>query len=273
MASDGYVPGYSEHEARRLIVQASVIEHLTENVLRKAGLSAGMHVLDIGSGVGDVSMLAARLVRPNGTVLGLERSPGSVAIARDRAAAAGIFNVSFAVGEIGAYVPEQRFDALIGRLVLLFLPDPAAALKRLAGFVRPGGVIAVQEVDMRMWSTVPASELYGRVIGWLVQAVEGAGVEPDMGSKLPDVFGGAGLPPPFLDAAQVAGCQPDSPQYQFLADMVGALLPHIERLGLATADEVALASLADRLRQEAITQRLTVFSSRMIGAWVRLPMG
>jgi ubiquinone/menaquinone biosynthesis C-methylase UbiE len=272
MSSNDYVPGYSEQEARRLTVQASVIDHLTEGVLRQAGLTAGMEVLDVGSGVGDVAMLAARLVRPNGTVLGLERSAQSVAIARHRAAAAGIFNVDFVVGEIDSFVPDRQFDALTLRLVLLFLPDPAVALCRVAGFVRPGGVVAVQEVDQPTWSTVPRNDLFDKVIGWLVGTMTRSGVEPEMGCRLAEVFRRAGLPAPFMNAAQIAGCQPESPLYQFLADMIRTLLPHIVRLGLATEQEIAIGTLSERLRQEVAAHHLTVFSSRMIGAWARLPL-
>jgi cyclopropane fatty-acyl-phospholipid synthase-like methyltransferase len=54
-----YPLGYSENEARRLAAQAALFEDLTEDMLRRADLYAGMQVLDVGCGVGDVSLLAA----------------------------------------------------------------------------------------------------------------------------------------------------------------------------------------------------------------------
>ena len=60
--SQTYPLGYSEVEARRLEQQAALYKELTEDVLRRAGLCAGMRVLDVGCGVGDVSLLAAELV-------------------------------------------------------------------------------------------------------------------------------------------------------------------------------------------------------------------
>ena len=57
-----YPLGYSETEFKRLERQGAFLRDLTEDVLRRAGLAAGMHVLDVGCGVGDVSLLAATLV-------------------------------------------------------------------------------------------------------------------------------------------------------------------------------------------------------------------
>ena len=69
----GYALGYSDDEERRLATQARMFEGLTEDVLRHAGVGPGMHILDIGCGLGDVSFLAAWLARPNGSAMGIDR--------------------------------------------------------------------------------------------------------------------------------------------------------------------------------------------------------
>src|SRR6202007_1153318 len=84
-----YPLGYSESEFRRLERMAAFFRDLTEEVLRRAGVAPGMHVLDVGCGVGDVSLLAGTLVGPTGAVLGIDRSAEAVDTARRRAAAAG----------------------------------------------------------------------------------------------------------------------------------------------------------------------------------------
>src|SRR5215471_14941118 len=114
-----YALGYSDSEFRRLERQAEFFRDLTEDVLRRAGLAPGMHVLDVGCGVGDVSLLAATLVGPSGAVLGIDRSAKSVDVARRRAAAAGQVSVHFEAVELDAFSPKQKFDAVIGRLVLM----------------------------------------------------------------------------------------------------------------------------------------------------------
>ena len=80
-----YIFGSAESEHERLIRQAARLAPYTERFFREAGLDAGQRVLDIGSGVGDVAMLAARLVGPSGEVVGIERDPHSIARARARA--------------------------------------------------------------------------------------------------------------------------------------------------------------------------------------------
>jgi 2-polyprenyl-3-methyl-5-hydroxy-6-metoxy-1,4-benzoquinol methylase len=59
---ENYPLGYSEAEAKRLIEQGAMLEGLTNDLLSRAGLAPGMQVLDVGCGVDDVSLLAARIV-------------------------------------------------------------------------------------------------------------------------------------------------------------------------------------------------------------------
>jgi ubiquinone/menaquinone biosynthesis C-methylase UbiE len=102
---------------------------LTEDVLRRAGVSTGMHVLDLGCGVGDVSLLAARLVGPHGSGLGIDKAPSSIEIAQRRAAAEKIANARFETADLLSFDPAVRFDAVVGRFVLLYMPPcrcPAA---------------------------------------------------------------------------------------------------------------------------------------------------
>src|SRR5215471_15388515 len=89
----GYLLGYDAAEQNRLIRQARLLGPATERLFRDAGISIGQRVLDIGSGLGDVSLIIARLVGPSGSVTGVERNAASVAQASDRAAAVGFQNV------------------------------------------------------------------------------------------------------------------------------------------------------------------------------------
>jgi protein-L-isoaspartate O-methyltransferase len=93
MAS-GYVLGYSDIEQDRLIRQATLLSPITERLFREAGIGGGCRVLDIGSGIGDVAMIAARLVGASGEVLGIERNASFVARARERVATIGFRNVA-----------------------------------------------------------------------------------------------------------------------------------------------------------------------------------
>jgi ubiquinone/menaquinone biosynthesis C-methylase UbiE len=66
--------GHSESELQRLLNQSHFYGELTEEVLKRAGIAKGMHILDVGCGAGDVSFLAASIVGPAGSVLGVDSS-------------------------------------------------------------------------------------------------------------------------------------------------------------------------------------------------------
>jgi ubiquinone/menaquinone biosynthesis C-methylase UbiE len=270
--SSSYPLGYSEDEARRLAAQAAFFEDLTGDVLRRAGIGPGMHILDLGYGVGDVSFLAGGMVGANGTVLGIDRNASSIEKARHRAIALGLSNVRFEVSELETFDNEgQRFDALIGRLVLLYLPDPVATLRRFRNFLRPGGVIAFQEVDMDQISQFPASELFTRVSSWIIASFKSGGAETNMGKRLLSTFLLAGLPRPTMIAASRVESGPDAYAYTYITAILRSLLPLVERAGVASVQEVAIDTLAERLRQNATANEIVTFLPRMVGAWSRLP--
>jgi SAM-dependent methyltransferase len=92
--ADSYALGYSEAEFRRLKFQGEYLRDFTADVLRRAGIAPGMQVLDIGCGIGDVSLLAAEMLSSSGAVLGVDRSEQALAVARQRAAAAKRFRLA-----------------------------------------------------------------------------------------------------------------------------------------------------------------------------------
>jgi SAM-dependent methyltransferase len=266
-----YALGYSSEEAKRLAQQAEVLEPLTEDLFRRAGIAPGMRVLDLGCGVGDVSMLAARLVGPTGSVLGIDRSEASLETARRRVRIAGLDNVAFLMTEIDGFDPTEAFDAIVGRLVLLYLPSPSATIKRLARGVRHGGPVVFQEMDMSAFQVVPAASLAERTSGWIRSAFSAGGVPVDMGPRLPGIFIDAGLPRPRMLAGQRVESGPDSFAYAYCAATVRSLLPLLERAGLATAVDVGIDTLEARLRAEAAAPGVVIYLPRMVGAWSRVP--
>jgi ubiquinone/menaquinone biosynthesis C-methylase UbiE len=149
MTSNGptshYAMGSSDAEHERLIRQAARLAPLTERLFREAGIGPGQRVLDLGSGVGDMAMLAAKIVGASGKVVGIERDANSIARARSRIAESGLHNVSFTQSDVNQITSDKPFDAAVGRFILEFLPDPVAVLRSLSQLVRPGGVLAFHE--------------------------------------------------------------------------------------------------------------------------------
>src|SRR5262249_3929812 len=146
LAEDGkpeatYSLGQSDQETQRLMAQARLLNLPLRRLLEDAGISPGMRVLDVGSGAGDVSLAGADLVGPNGAVVGVDVNPAILETARRRAQDAGLGNSVFVVGDIQQQLPlEGEFDALVGRLVLTHLADPAAVLRKLLRHLRSGGI-------------------------------------------------------------------------------------------------------------------------------------
>jgi protein-L-isoaspartate O-methyltransferase len=130
-----YALGSTDAEHERLIRQASRLAPCTERFFRDAGIGPGQRVLDLGSGVGDVAMLAARIVGPSGEVVGIERDARSIARARARVADASLRKVSFTQSDVGQIPSDKLFDAAVGRFILQFVPDPVAVVRSLSQLV------------------------------------------------------------------------------------------------------------------------------------------
>jgi ubiquinone/menaquinone biosynthesis C-methylase UbiE len=127
--SHEYELGHTDFELRRLNTQARLVDPMTRQFFKSAGIVAGMRVLDIGSGAGDVAFLAAELVGPSGEVVGTDRSPAAVNAATAGAKARSLGHVSFRIGDPTALEFDRQFDAIVGRYVLMFSPDPVAMLR------------------------------------------------------------------------------------------------------------------------------------------------
>jgi SAM-dependent methyltransferase len=270
---DAYPLGRTDDETQRLVRQAQIYGPITRQLFVAAGITTGMNVLDLGSGAGDVSLLLADLVGPRGRVVGVDLNPDILRTARRRVDAAGWSHVSFLDSPIADLDLQEEFDAVVGRWILMYQPDPATVLRRVTRLLRPGGVVAFLESELTM---LPRSFPSGPVHEWLAEMSrprQGAGVFPEtsMGTKLFGTFLDAGLPAPQLRMDAPIGGGLDWPGYRLVADTMRSLLPMIESLGLATAADIGLDTLEDRLRDEVVSVNGVQVLPVVIGAWSRRP--
>jgi 2-polyprenyl-3-methyl-5-hydroxy-6-metoxy-1,4-benzoquinol methylase len=179
-----YVLGHSAEELNRLIDQARLFGELTEDVFVRAGIGAGMRVLDVGCGAGDVSFLLARMVGPSGAVVGVDRSEDAVAMASSRAKAMGLSQVSFSQGEIEDISFDQPVDAAVGRFVLMYSPDPSVSLRRIATNVRAGGIVAFQEMNVAEAKSFPQVDVFEQSMRWIIETLDREKVKNLMGLGL-----------------------------------------------------------------------------------------
>ena len=263
-----YVLGHSDRELDRLSRQAHLIDPITRRFLCAAGIVPGMRVLDVGSGAGDVAFLAAELVGAGGEVVGTDRSPAALATARQRADARSVRNVVFREGDPVEMTFDRPFDAVIGRYVLMFQRDPAAMLRGVAKHARRGGVIFFQEPDLDGARSFPPAPTYDRCIQWIRETLRLSGAVPRMGMKLFSTFIAAGLPAPSMQLETlVAGVANNADPLHLFADLAGTLADAMERLGVATAAEVGLETLAERMISEASASGSVILGRFEVGAW------
>ena len=269
-----YAPGYSEEERRRLIEQAGFFGGFTERLFVDAGIGPGMRVLDVGCGVGDISLLAASLVGPEGAVLGVDRDSLALGHARERVSAMGLTNVDFVEGDIRELTFDEPFDAAVGRLVLMYLADPADTLRRIADLLRTGGIVAFQELTLAEGGLAyPEAPLLLRTGDLINETFRRAGTEMEMGLKLYSAFIAAGLPAPHMRAERPIGGGPDYPGYRWMAQITRSILPLMEQLGVASAEEIDVETLQERLRDEVAGSGGVVAMPTLMGAWARKTAG
>jgi 2-polyprenyl-3-methyl-5-hydroxy-6-metoxy-1,4-benzoquinol methylase len=266
-----YALGHSEQELERLTRQAQAFEPFTRQLFEEAGISRGMRVLDVGCGSGDVAFLAADLVGPSGEVVGVDCERKAVDWADARAHSRGVRNVKFVEGDPAEMQFDRQFDAIVGRLVLMYYPDPVDTVRKLMRHVRAEGLIVFQEMDLANACSLPLAPLFERSLTWIKQTLSGTGARIQLGLELYPVFLAAGLPGPSMRIDALIGGGPQCPAYEIVAEVVQSLLPVMEKLKIATAAEVQVATLAERMRDEVVALNGIVRSAGFIGAWSRKP--
>ena len=265
-----YSLGHSEKELQRLKRQAAWYEPSTLRLFERAGISDGMRVFDLGCGAGDVSFAARKLVGASGEVLGIDRSELAVTEARQRVRAAGLNNVQFLTTDLDRFKSEKKFDAAVGRLVLMYPPDPAATLRSLLPSLTPRAIFAFQEADYCVAAaSYPEDTLYAAMVQ-LITDVMSATSNVRMGADLFKTFIAAGLPAPQLHIEVFTGGTPDYPGFEVVAEIVRSLLPSIEKRGLASATEIDVETLAQRMRDDALSKQAICSWPGFVNAWTRL---
>jgi SAM-dependent methyltransferase len=210
MNEANYPLGHTEAELRRLSAQAQLIDPITRRFFEGTGIRKGMRVLDVGSGVGNVALLCGELVGPNGEVVGTDLAMVAVERAQQRVRNMKSGRISFRHGDASELSFDEPFDAVVGRYVLQFMPDPARSLRAIARHLRTGGIVVFHELDWDGARSTPRSSTYDQVCIWLSRTIEASGAQVRLGTRLASLFGDAGLPPPTLRMEAVIGSGPRS---------------------------------------------------------------
>lgn len=284
-----YPLGHEDRELERLTLQAHLFEPLTRRLFEAAGLKAGMRVLDVGSGSGDVALLAREIVGPTGVVIGVDRAPEAIAMATTCAQAHNYHNVLFFECDLAAQSVDRLFedplfkraqldlpghpfdavDAVVGRLVLMHQPDPAGILRRVLHRVRPDGLVIFQELETYVSRAVPPAPTFDGTLTLINRTLEAAGSHNEMGLELRSTFNAAGLPTPEFMYEAVVAAEPGHPVYRVVAGIARTLAPLMQRFGTASPADLDFDTLAARMEAEVDALNGVVVSPALVGAWTR----
>ena len=262
--------GHDDRERRRLALQASILNPLTGQLFHRAGISSGMDVLDIGCGVGDVSLLAARLVGRYGSVTSVDIDPPALETLAARAANEGITNIECVRADIHEWTPGRRFDAVVGRHILIHTKDPLAVIRRCAALLHQRGLAAFHEYDFsvvhRGWPPTPLRDRVMDVFDRFFTRV----TYSNIGSRLWNLLTEAGFERPDCRAEYPISGGADSVYLEWIVESFRSLQPRALAEGIVAADEFDLDTLEQRLREEASAGNSSFPAPAMVGAFTRL---
>src|SRR5260370_6213417 len=193
-----YALGHSQRELHRLSGQANAYEPFPRHLSLQAGIAPGMRVLDVGCGGGDVALLVADLVGPGGEVVGIDRVSSAVQWAISRAQFRSMSNIRFLEGDPTEMSFDEPFDAVVGRLILMYYPDPVDALRKLQRHLCPGGLTVFQEFDIANCRSLPPAPTFDRAVALIRQTLLATGARVQLGLELHQIYLDAGLPSPTM---------------------------------------------------------------------------
>lgn len=222
---------------------------LSASFFESVRIEAGARVLDVGCGSGDLSRFVAELAGPEGEVVAIDRSDEALAMARTMPISSSAAPIRYRTMELSVELPDLGlFDAIVGRRVLMYLPQPASTIARLKRLAKPGAVLAFQE---HARSSLPSGlgrlDLHGQLYDWMWTTVAAEGGDVGLALRLVDLFQAEGL---TIEQARSEAIllQPGEPS--FLPTLTAMMLPRFVEREVASVEDVGLETLAERLEEE-----------------------
>jgi SAM-dependent methyltransferase len=176
----------------RLRLLSEVMGPDNHALLTALDIPPGASCVDLGCGGGDVTVELARIAGPAGSALGVDRDSAVLDIARREATELGLGNVRFECHDVTTWKPVETFDVVFSRFLLTHLVDPGSVLRGARAFLRPGGLIVVEDIDYRGHFAEPECPALQRSVELYSALVRNRGADPDIGPRLPALLREAG---------------------------------------------------------------------------------
>jgi SAM-dependent methyltransferase len=256
----------------RLDVLAQGMQPSTLQLLERVGVPAGGTCLDVGCGGGHVTLELARLAGPSGLAVGVDFDADVLTLAEQDAAQLGVTNVQFRHGEavrLARAVGDLDFDVAYCRFLLSHVTSPGDVVREMAGLVRPGGTVVVEDIDYRGTLCETPSEAFQRYADLYRAIVQRKGADAEIGPRLPGLLDDAGLTHVDVASFQHVSRSPQSFVKRIHALTLDRIGPALLGAGLVSLDE--LEELRRGLQSVADDERTLICSPRFFQAWGRQP--
>jgi SAM-dependent methyltransferase len=264
-----YLMGAGSSELDRMLYQGEMFRPEAERLLATCGPGPGERAVDVCCGPLGIMDLLSERVGPTGEVVGLDVQPEMLDLARRLVAERGLDNVRLVEGD-AAHSGEQAggFDFVHTRLVLMNVPHSAEVLAEMVALARPGGTVAVQDVDWLTRVCDPPHPAWTRLVDVIAELWRRNGMDVHLGRRLPRLLREAGLTDVGVDAA-LRVFQHDHPYQTLLVDraeLCRAALVEKGLIGNAELDE-----LIGQLRTHLADPGTIVLHATLFQAWGTVP--
>jgi SAM-dependent methyltransferase len=253
----------------RLRVLSRILYASTMSLLDRFPFKDGQRCLDIGCGGGDVTVELARRVAPHGKAVGADIDELQLDIARREARAHGVTNIEFRTLDIRTIDEDivSGFDFVYARFLLTHLSDPSNAVAALFRYLRPGGLVLLEDVDFSGYFTYPATEAFRRYHGLYCAIVRNRGGDPDIGPRLPILLADTGFEKVEMNIVQPMGTQGEVKLLNPIT--LENIADTVVEDGLAMRAEIG--TLVEELYRFAEDPRTVAGVPRVVQAWGRRP--
>jgi SAM-dependent methyltransferase len=219
----------SSRELDRLRLQSRVWEPAGRELLADIGDGTGLRVLDVGCGAQGWLRLLAAWVGPGGTVVGTDVAPQLLDAARALVDEDALRNVEVVEDDLFAsHLEPHSFDLVHARFQLAPIGREADQLTAYARWLRPGGILVLEDPDSGTWRLNPDAPATTELIRLVLEAFRAGGGDFDAGRRLPDLLRAAGVVDPRVRAT-VRALEPGHPYLrlplQFAASLEARLVP------------------------------------------------
>ncbi len=266
-----YALGHSQQELHRLSRQALAFEPFTRQLFLQAGISPGMRVLDVGCGAGDVAFLVADLVGPGGEVVGTDQVSSAIQWAISRAQFRSVSNTRFLEGDPAELSSTNHSMPSLAASCSCTIPTLSTPFANYSTTSVQAASPFFRNSICRIAALIPPAPTFDRAVGLIRQAFLASGARVQLGLELHQIYLDAGLPSPTMRMDALIGGGPDFVGYTLVADVAQSLLPAMEKLNLATAADLDLPTLEQRLRHEVTSSKGVILFPGLLGAFSRKP--